>query len=274
MLGGYVGKRRGIVEHLQAGRLTLLEYGAYDLMILLADKCTGIWMGSAKALAANCGAGDLTERQARHMLESLEKKGYIRRFPTRRSHGNYTILINKYLVRCGALSGMRLNAAASDDWRNPVYEKCLEQGTERAPIREKRRETKDKNQEKRPAKKQQADPRFQPIVDAYFKDSRERGIEPEFDASDGQQLKAWLKRHLSVELEKILATLENAFLSTDPFPLRLGFRLREFLAHQTKYQLGPLNKPVPGNGRPTPQPWSSEQRALAHKGEQDGETPV
>ncbi len=141
MSAGFVAKRREIVEHLQDGRLTLLEYGAYDLMILLADKRSGVWRGSAKALAANCGAGDVSDRQARHILEQLEKKRYIRRFPTPRSHRNYPILINKYLVRFGALSGMRLNAWASEDWRNPVYEKCPEHGAERAPIRDLRLET-------------------------------------------------------------------------------------------------------------------------------------
>jgi hypothetical protein len=147
-MNGYVPKRRGVLDHLQARRLTLLEYGAYDAIILLADKASGRWWGSAKALAALCGAGDLTERQARHILESLANKGYIRRFATPRAHGNYPILIDKYLVTFGALSGLRLNAATSDDWRKPVYEKCLEhgaeQGAERAPIRDLRREKRDK----------------------------------------------------------------------------------------------------------------------------------
>jgi hypothetical protein len=31
------------------------------------------------------------DRQARHLLESIERKGYIRRFPKRRSHANYPI---------------------------------------------------------------------------------------------------------------------------------------------------------------------------------------
>ena len=141
---GYVPKRRGVLDHLQEGRLTLLEYAAYDAMILLAEKSSGIWWGSAKALAAICGAGDLTERQARHLLESLENKGYIRRFATPRAHGNYPILIDKFQPTFGTQSGMRLNAAASDDWRHPVYDKCLEQGAERAPIRDLRKEKRDK----------------------------------------------------------------------------------------------------------------------------------
>jgi hypothetical protein len=128
---GFIQKRRGILDHLRDGRLTLLELGAHDVVILLADKSTGLWTGSAKALAANCGAGDITDRQARHLLESLEKKGYIRRFPKRRSHANYPILVNRYLVTFGAYSGMTLNASATSDWRKPVYESRQEQGAER-----------------------------------------------------------------------------------------------------------------------------------------------
>jgi hypothetical protein len=129
-VNGYTQKRRGAVEHLRDGRLTLLEYGAHDLVLALADKKTGIWWGSAKALAAHCGAGDVSERQARHLLESLESKHYIRRFAKKRGHGNYAILINKYEVTFGAHKGMRLNAEKTADWRNPVYESCLESGLE------------------------------------------------------------------------------------------------------------------------------------------------
>lgn len=116
--------------------MTLQIYAAHDVLVLLADKQSGIWVGSAKAFAANCGAGDISERQARHILESLEKGRYIRRFPIRRSHKNYPILIDKFQPTFGAYTGMRLNAVATTDWGNPVYESCQEDGAERTPIRE------------------------------------------------------------------------------------------------------------------------------------------
>jgi hypothetical protein len=136
-MNGWVQKRRGAVEHLRDGRLTLLEYGALDLLLALADKESGICWVSAKALAAICGAGDFSERQARHVLESLEKKGYIRRFATKRGRGNYPILVNKFEVTWGAYKGTRLNTEKTMDWRRPVYEDCLadglEQGVDRGP---------------------------------------------------------------------------------------------------------------------------------------------
>jgi len=100
---------------------------------------------------------------------------------------------------------------------------------------------------RQPAKNPQTDPRFQKIVEEFFRLSRAKGIEPAFDRSDGNQLTVWLDRHLNIPAEKILTTLANAFASSDPYPLRLGFRLREFLAHESKYQLGPLHKAVNGN---------------------------
>jgi hypothetical protein len=132
-MNGYTQKRRGAVDHLRDGRLSLLEYGAHDLLLALADKATGMWWGSAKGLAATCGAGDVTERQARHLLESLEKKRYIRRFAKKRGHGNYPILLNKFEVTFGAYKGMRLNAEETSDWRNPVYQVCQGDGSDRGP---------------------------------------------------------------------------------------------------------------------------------------------
>jgi hypothetical protein len=128
--GGHLKRRRGWLDHLQEGRVTLLESAVHDIIGLLADKSTGILFGSARALAARCGAGDVSDRQARHLLESLEAKGYIKRFTTPRAHGNYPILVNKYEVTFGAQKGKRLNATATIDWRNPVYEPCPEHGAE------------------------------------------------------------------------------------------------------------------------------------------------
>lgn len=157
---GYVQKRRGVLDHLQDGRLTLAEYGAYDAMILLADKASGVWNGSARALAAICGAGDISERKARHILESLERKGHVKRFPVPRSHRNYPVFVNRYKVSTGAHSGKSLNAAATTDWRFPVYDDCPQPGAqvgaqigaETAPIQERERDKRRKTTPPAPAK--------------------------------------------------------------------------------------------------------------------------
>jgi len=124
---GFAQIRRGILDHLRAARLTLMEFAAYVVVIILADKATGIWRGSAKALAVEVC---VSERQARHLLESLERKSYVKRFATRRKRGNYPVLVARYEVTFGAYKGMRLNAERTTDWRNPVYESRLEDGLE------------------------------------------------------------------------------------------------------------------------------------------------
>jgi hypothetical protein len=250
-MNGYTQKRRGAVEHLRDGRFTLLEYGTHDLILALADKATGIWWGSAKALAAICGAGDVTDRQARHLLESLERKGYLARFPKRRGHGNYPVLVNKFEVTFGAYKGMRLNAEKTMDWRRPAYEFCLEQGAEhgleqgavRAPFRE-GEETQIKR--KNPAAKTAppADPRFQPFYQfAYESFARKHnGRKPLWQGKDRNGLKNLLKNQTAEALPLVrLETLWHNFLnSTESFTAKQGDSLAYFCSNIDKFSNGPL----------------------------------
>jgi hypothetical protein len=249
-MNGYTQKRRGAVEHLRDGRFTLLEYGAHDLILALADKATGIWWGSAKALAAICGAGDITDRQARHLLESLEKKRYVRRFPKRRGHGNYPVLVNKFEVTFGAYRGMRLNAEKSTDWRSPVYESCLEhgaapgleQGVARAPFREGEER---QIQRKKPAAKPAppADTRFQPFFQfAYESFTRKHDRKPIWQGKDRNGLKNLLKCQSAEALPLVrLQTLwQNYLNSTEFFTVKQGDSLAYFCSNIDKFSAGPL----------------------------------
>ncbi len=249
-MNGYTQKRRGAVEHLRDGRFTLLEYGAHDLILALADKATGIWWGSAKALAAICGAGDVTDRQARHLLESLEKKGYVRRFPKRRGHGNYPILVNKFEVTFGAYRGMRLNAEKTTDWRSPVYESCLEHGAEQgaqdgavhAPFREgEERQTKRKNTAAKTAPL--ADLRFQPFFQfAYESFTCKHGRKPIWQGKDQKGLKNLLRNQdvAAVSLERLQALWRNFLDSTDAFTVKQGDSLAYFCSNIDKFSDGPI----------------------------------
>ena len=220
MSAGYIQKRRGILDHLRDGRLTLLELGAHDVIILLADKATGMWVGSAKALSANCGAGDITDRQARHLLESLEIKGYIRRFPKRRSHANYPILVNRYLVTFGAYSGMTLNASATSDWRKPVYESRqeqgaeqgledgAEQGAERAPIQEVRskKEKIEKSIEGAATKTVAPPPQIAAVISLPLNDGTEHPISE-------HQVNEWLHLYPAVDVVQALRSMRGWLLA-------------------------------------------------------------
>jgi hypothetical protein len=222
---GFVPKRRGVLEHLNDGRLTLQQYGAYDVLILLAHKATGIWFGSAKALAANCGAGDITERQARHVLESLESKGYIKRFPKRRAHGNYPIAIDKYQVTVGAYSRMRLNARASSDWKTPVYDRCevpgeepgLHDGVASAPIQERKGEKEEKREEKKCAAASQ--PASHPLFEIW---NENRGQLAEAKVLSKGRLAKCRLRVRDVGEDRFLAAVRKA--ASTPFCLGLNDR--------------------------------------------------
>jgi len=96
-----------------------------------------------------------------------------------------------------------------------------------------------------------SDPRFQPIVDSYFKGMRARAIEPTPGAADFRALRDWLRNTPpeKMPLDGILRTLDNALNSTETFPLLPGFRLRDFVAHQANFQVGPLLKaPIRSGG--------------------------
>jgi hypothetical protein len=119
--GGFVQVRRGVLEHLYSGKLNPTQFQVFVMMILLADKATGIWKGSAPALITISG-DSLKLKTVRDAMRSLETDGYIRRDYVQGKLGNFPILIDKYLVTTGKLKGQRLSVAATTDCSQPVYE--------------------------------------------------------------------------------------------------------------------------------------------------------
>ena len=120
----------------------------------------------------------------------------------------------------------------------------------------------------RPDKTRQVDPRFQSLVDAYFKGTRGSGIEPSCDSSDFGRLRSWLKANPGRTIESILGSLRNAMASTQQYPLSPGFRLREFLQHESKYQLGPRLKPAPRTAEPVRSAPAATKNKLSERGAQ------
>ena len=154
MTNGFVPLRRGILAHIRNGSLPHGEALAYMVIIASADPSTGIWYGSAKALA---GEFNFPEREARRLLEALERKGYLRRFPKPGAHSNYPVLANKSEITVGARRGTRLCADKSTSLENLVYENGEEAGEQKgehtreetcehtAPIRELKRKREKNN---------------------------------------------------------------------------------------------------------------------------------
>ena len=98
----WVPLRTSIYAHLKEGKLTPKAFLALLRIIDLANHQTGIWCGSAVALAAECGP-DYYEGGTQKILCELEKQGYIRRFRAPAQRGNYPIVVDQYCCTAGPL---------------------------------------------------------------------------------------------------------------------------------------------------------------------------
>ncbi len=122
---GFIKIRRGLLKHLELGRLTAHDLGLYLAILLQANYRTGLWVGSAAKLFA-IFPKENTLRRTQRSLERIEKIGFIKRFRVPGRKHNYPVLINKFECTKGVLTGYRLNAEVSTDYRHPVYDHVTE----------------------------------------------------------------------------------------------------------------------------------------------------
>jgi len=149
---GFYKRRRGILEHLESGKVSLLDTAVHDLICLRANAVIGngsslppgVWKGSAAAIHALCPR-TISERAIQRSLEHLERIGWIKRWLTRGKKGNYPILVCRYSVADLSGKGYVINGEETTDWRQPKLESVTESSslrskpvTEAAPYREKR----------------------------------------------------------------------------------------------------------------------------------------
>ena len=120
---GYYPRRRGLLDHVKKGRLSLVDNGLHDILCQLADPETGYVWTNATDLASRC---NYSRKFIQQYLRRLERKGYIKRFAVRRSKKHYPLLINSFECTRGAHSGKRLNAIKTIDWRVPVYDSTIQ----------------------------------------------------------------------------------------------------------------------------------------------------
>ena len=155
----YIPIRPGILEYLLRGDISAFEFGVYVIVHLQADYGTGIWRGSAPRILNSAPRG-AELRKIQRALEHLTELRLLKHFHQHGQRGNFAFLINKFTVRSGALTGMRLNADKSESWRSPAYEPCADddadgvaQGVAQdAPIQEGRsKKEKGKKKEEAPA---------------------------------------------------------------------------------------------------------------------------
>jgi hypothetical protein len=117
---GFLKLRREVLEHVRNGKMTHLEFNVFVYITSQADTRSGVWNGSANALA---GEWALSPRAARRQLEALEAKGYLKRFPMRGSHLCYPVLVKRFLVTEGEHAGEFLNIAQSTGPMDLKYDK-------------------------------------------------------------------------------------------------------------------------------------------------------
>jgi hypothetical protein len=127
-LTGFLQLRRGIFEHVRDGRMSHMDALTFIYIVAQADTRTGVWSGSAGALAGEMG---ISPRTARDVLERLSADGYLKRFPVPGKHSCYPILIHKFLITDGEHRGKHLNAkdsSSKDDLRHFTRDEHGEHG--------------------------------------------------------------------------------------------------------------------------------------------------
>lgn len=113
--------REGLWEHIAQGRLTPHDVAVYMTLHRHAKWGTGICVTSAGSIAGNWG-GQMKLNTAQVCLGRLRDNGYIKYPEGTGNRGVYPVLIDKYEPQVGPCKGWSLNAAASDDYANPVYD--------------------------------------------------------------------------------------------------------------------------------------------------------
>ena len=240
----YVPIRPGILEHLLRGDISALEFGVYVIVHLQADYSSGIWRGSASRVLNSAPRGAKL-REIQRAIQRLTDLGLLRHFHKHGQRGNFAFLINKFTVRSGALTGMRLNAVKSESWQSPVYEPCADgdadDDAQDAPIQEVRsNKKKEKGSAAKPAPS--ADPHYQAFVDYAFRAFQEKhqGQSPSWGNRDFQGLKGLLARNKGLTEAELQRRWSNYLASTEPFTMKQGCSLAYFCSKFDSFMVGPL----------------------------------
>lgn len=100
MSAGFVKIRRGIIDHVRDGSLSVGEFAVFQLLVLMADSSSGSHTINA-AVLRSCYFPEMTRDGAQRTLVSLEKKGFIFRLHPASSKRAYKYWINKYEATTG-----------------------------------------------------------------------------------------------------------------------------------------------------------------------------
>ena len=128
---GFVQVRRGILDHTMSGELTMQQFAALTVLILLAHTSTG--MGRINAPVLRTFLPSLSVDAAKRVLTELEERGKIFRQIKERSPLVYPYWVDKYIPTTGKYRSLQLfvaEAIANNDVR---YIKYVNHAPEGAP---------------------------------------------------------------------------------------------------------------------------------------------
>jgi hypothetical protein len=270
---GFLQLRRGLFEHIRDGRMSHLAALCFIYITTQADTRTGIWNGSAGALA---GELSISARTCRGVLDRLSARGYIKRFPIPGKHSCYPILVHKFLVTDGKHRGLHLNAVASSksDLRFLVSEHAVKQngtqhvkedgelhgeydvkqdGTQYAKedgrvdgehgASQKKTETRNGTSKTQRTAKNSATTglRFTVFFDTSYRAySTKNRQPPTWGGKDRANLKRFLMDQARVELPEWERRFSNYLDSTEGFIRKQGHALSYFVTHFDTFKDGPI----------------------------------
>lgn len=125
---GWYPRRRGILEHLDNGTISLLDAAVHDFLCLIANYRTGVAIASADKIHALAGSG-ISFRAIQRSLAHLEEIAWIKRFRTHGQRGNYPVVIAKFHVISVTDDDadvsprwMSVNIERTTDWRDVQFD--------------------------------------------------------------------------------------------------------------------------------------------------------
>jgi hypothetical protein len=248
--GGFYKRRRGIVEHIEAGTVDLLESGIHDYLCLKANLVigngfpfpAGVCFTSAPAIHARCRRR-VSLRTVQRVFRHLEKIGWIKTWPG--ECGNYATLICRASVHDMAGNEYRVNGVKTTDWRHPVYEPVAPQSqVGRATVAEMAG-----NREQRKEKREKQNKAFTLLARAAF--CAKYGVSPSWQGKDWKCLQNLLASNKTLSLDELQARWNNYLESTDTFTANQGGSLGYFCLHADVFISGPISYPTRGgqNGK-------------------------
>lgn len=260
MSGGFYKRRRGILEHLEAGTISLLDLAVHDYLNLKANLVigglsslpAGVCKTSAKAIHATCPA-QISEKSIQRSLAHLERIGMIKRWNVKGKHGNYPVLICRASVHDMAGNEYRVNGEGTTDWRNPIYVPVDELSMKRprtvqllSTYREDRARKGDMRKNTAAKSAPLTDPRHKPAFDSCFQAYKAKfAVAPTWAAREGKDLRRFLIEYPSIAADEIARRFVNLLVSTDPYHAKKHGALTHLLSNFDIFADGPIHKHIP-----------------------------